>query len=692
MAELAYAHGLGPCSERIESSNLSRGTKKQLTLKSAIGRIFRHSLTTFSKHMNRLVRNSLVVLAIFVAALVVFSFFDNRNSDVKEVTISQVAEQAKNSQVDKIEVEDDQIYAYLKDGTKEVANKERQESLVDTLAAYGVPADKLSAITVDIKSQSGSSFLVSTILPFVLPFLFIAGFIWFLMRQVQGSNNRAMSFGQSGAKVLEQSDRRKRVTFNDVAGVKEAKEELKEIVEFLKFPQKFFNLGARIPKGVLLLGPPGVGKTIIARAVAGEANVPFFHISGSEFVEMFVGVGASRVRDLFKKAKRNAPCIIFVDEIDAVGRQRGAGLGGSHDEREQTLNQILVEMDGFDNETNVIVVAATNRPDVLDPALMRPGRFDRQVVLDLPDINDREAILKVHAKNKPLDGFVDLRALAERTPGFSGADLANLMNEGAILAARKNEKTIHQIDLFEAIEKVMIGPERKSHILSKKEKEIAAWHEAGHALVATVLPHADPVHKVSIVSRGRAAGYTMKIPSEDKNLHSKSEFLADLAVSLAGQATEKMIFDEITTGASNDLKVATNLARKLVTAYGMSEMGPMTFGDQHEMIFLGREISEQKNYSEKVAARIDEEVAGFIKRAYDTATDILTKYHKELKAIADKLIEVETLEREAYEAIVMEVIPKEKLYKKKPTAPTNGNGGSGITAEVPTPEFGPQPA
>jgi cell division protease FtsH len=404
---------------------------------------------------------------------------------------------------------------------------------------------------------------------------------------------------------------------------------------------------------------------LVARAVAGEANVPFFHISGSEFVEMFVGVGASRVRDLFKKAKRNSPCIIFIDEIDAVGRQRGAGLGGSHDEREQTLNQILVEMDGFENETNVIVIAATNRPDVLDPALLRPGRFDRQVVLDPPDINDREAILKIHAKGKPLAKDVKIRAIAERTPGFSGADLANLVNEGAILAARHNQKEINQIDLYQAIEKVMLGPERKSHLMSKKEKEIAAWHEAGHALLATVMEHADPVHKVSIVSRGRAAGYTMKLPSEDKNLHSKSEFLADLAVTLGGYATEKTIFNELTTGASNDLKVATSVARQLVTRYGMSDLGPMTFGDSQEMIFLGREISEQKNYSEKVAAKIDEEIAGFIDRAYQTALEAVKKYHKHLKLIALKLIEVETIERDEFEILVADIIPAHKLAKKE---------------------------
>lgn len=614
--------------------------------------------------MSKFIRNSLIVLAIFVVVAVVFSFFNTDNSNIEKISITQVAEQAKAGQIDHIEVEDNKINIFLKDGKQQLAYKENEAALVETLKNYGVETDKLPRI--EIKEGSSSSFIFSTILPFVVPFLFIAIFIWFLMRQVQGSNNRAMSFGQSSAKMNEQSDRRKRITFQDVAGVKEAKEELKEIVEFLRYPQKFFALGARIPKGVLLLGPPGVGKTIMARAVAGEANVPFYHISGSEFVEMFVGVGASRVRDLFKKAKKSAPCIIFIDEIDAVGRQRGAGLGGSHDEREQTLNQILVEMDGFENETNVIVVAATNRPDVLDPALLRPGRFDRQVILDLPDISDREAILFVHSKNKPLDDKVNIRALAERTPGFSGADLANLMNEGAILAARKNREKIEQIDLIEAIEKVMLGPERKSHVLSKREKEIAAWHEAGHALVSTVLTHADPVHKVSIVSRGRAAGYTMKIPSEDKNLHSRTEFMADLAVSLAGHATEKMVFNELTTGASNDLKVATSLARKLVTVYGMSDnLGPMTFGESHEMIFLGREISEQRNYSEKVAARIDEEIASFINQAYVTTNELLTKYYSHLKTIAEKLIEVETLEREDYENLVKDIIPAHKLASAK---------------------------
>lgn len=612
--------------------------------------------------MSKFFRNLLVILAIFLLIAGAFSLFNTDSTTKNTVSISQIAEEVNAGKVDSIEVSGNALAVHLKDGSLQAAQKENEIALSETLKNYGVDQAKLQVLKIEVKDSASSSFWVSTILPFLIPFLLIAGFIWFLMRQVAGSNNRAMSFGQSGAKLMEQTDRKKRVTFADVAGIKEAKEELREIVEFLRFPQKFFLLGARIPKGVLLLGAPGVGKTLVARAVAGEANVPFFHISGSEFVEMFVGVGASRVRDLFKKAKRNAPCIVFIDEIDAVGRQRGAGLGGSHDEREQTLNQILVEMDGFEQETNVIVVAATNRPDVLDPALLRPGRFDRQVVLDLPDIGDREAILTIHAKSKPLAKDVNIRAIAERTPGFSGADLSNLMNEGAILAARRNQKTVNQIDLIEAIEKVMMGPERKSHLLSKKEKEIAAWHEAGHALVATVLPHADPVHKVSIVSRGRAAGYTMKLPTEDKNLHSKSEFLADIAVSLGGYATEKLIFDELTTGASNDLKVVTSLARKLVTVYGMSEtLGPMTFGDTHEMIFLGRDIAEQKNYSEKVAAKIDDEVSGFIKRAYDTTLEILKKHRKHLTLIATQLIEKETLERDQFEKLVAEIIPKEKL-------------------------------
>ncbi|MBI4121819.1 MAG: ATP-dependent zinc metalloprotease FtsH, partial [Parcubacteria group bacterium] len=441
--------------------------------------------------------------------------------------------------------------------------------------------------------------------------------------------------------------------FKGVAGAKEAKEELQEVVEFLKHPKKFLALGAKIPRGVLLMGAPGTGKTMLAKAVAGEADVPFFSISGSEFVEMFVGVGASRVRDLFKKAKKNAPCIVFIDEIDAVGRQRGSGMGGSHDEREQTLNQILVEMDGFDTETNVIVIAATNRPDVLDPALLRPGRFDRQVVLDKPDVKERQAILDVHKKNKPLAEGADLQEVAKRTPGFSGADLANVLNEAAILTARRNKTIITQNELLESIEKVSMGPERKSHLLSEEEKKLTAYHEGGHALVASMLPHADPVHKVSIISRGRAAGYTMTIPQEDKKMQRKSEFVDELAVMLGGHAAEKEMFGEVSTGAHNDLKRATGLARRMITDYGMSEtMPPRTFGDRGDMIFLGRELHEQRDYSEKVAERIDDEIALMIDKALKTAGSVITTHKNKLEAIVKVLLEKETIEKEDFEALM----------------------------------------
>jgi cell division protease FtsH len=484
--------------------------------------------------------------------------------------------------------------------------------------------------------------------------LLIAGFIYFMMRSVQGANTRAMMFGQSQAREFSK-DTKDKITFKDVAGVKEAKEELKEVVEFLRQPKKFLDLGARIPRGVLLLGSPGTGKTLLARAVAGEADVPFFSISGSEFVEMFVGVGASRVRDLFKKAKKNAPCIVFVDEIDAVGRRRGAGLGGSHDEREQTLNQILVEMDGFDPNTNIIVMAATNRPDVLDPALLRPGRFDRQVILENPDIADREDILKVHARKKPLSKEVSLRRIAERTPGFSGADLANLLNEGAILAARHNKKVVEMEDLFEAIEKVMLGPERKSRVLTDKEKNITSYHEAGHAIVAHFLPHTDPVHKISIIARGRAGGYTIKLPTEDKHMHTKTEYLEEVAVLLAGYVTENEVFGEVTTGATSDLRRATDLCRKLITDFGMSEkLGPRTYGEKEELIFLGREIHEQRDYSEKVAEKIDEEITGFIEQAVKQAQIIVRQEREKLELVVAELLLKETLEKDEFEKIVGE--------------------------------------
>ena len=504
-------------------------------------------------------------------------------------------------------------------------------------------------------------FWLGNILPFLLPVIFIIFFFWYLSRQAKGAGMQAFSFGQSKARITDPNDKNNKVTFKDVAGCKEAKEELKEIVDFLKSPKKFLDIGARIPKGVILTGSPGTGKTLLARAVAGEASVPFFHLSGSEFVEMFVGVGASRVRDLFKMAKKAAPAIIFVDEIDAVGRTRGSGFGGGNDEREQTLNQILVEMDGFEPNDKVIVMAATNRPDVLDPALLRPGRFDRRVILDLPDRADREEILKIHATKKPLAEDVNLKLIAERTPGFSGADLFSLMNEGAILAARENRKKVFQFDLVRSIEKVMMGPERKSHLLSKKEKEITAYHEAGHALVASVLPFADPVHKVSIVARGNAGGYTLKLPLEERRLQSKKEFIDDIAMSLGGYVAEKMIFGDITTGPSSDLQMATNLARAMVTRWGMSDLiGPVALvGDGGNARFG---VVEEKEYSEKVSSQVDSEISRIIDDGIKTAGKVLTENKKVLIAIADKLIEVETLEKDEYEKVIIShgIIPKKK--------------------------------
>jgi len=610
--------------------------------------------------MGKIAKNILLILIGFLVISMVFSAF-GKNSKVTNVKVSEISALINQEKVESLIISDGSVTAKLKDSEVLQAKVGVGTDPVEFFKNTGVDPSKLSPDKVKIEYGTEGSFstIAKTILPFLIPVIFVSLVIYFLMRQVQGTNNRALSFGQSSVRLND--ERKNRVRFADVAGAKEAKEELKEIVEFLRFPQKFLQLGAKIPKGVLLLGSPGVGKTLLARAVAGEANVPFFHISGSEFVEMFVGVGASRVRDLFKKAKKNAPCIIFIDEIDAVGRQRGAGLGGGHDEREQTLNQILVEMDGFETDTNVIVMAATNRPDVLDPALLRPGRFDRQVMLDLPDIKDREAILQVHSKNKPLRPDVNMRIIAERTPGFSGADLANLINEAAILTARRNKKEITGDELKESIEKVMLGPERKSHILSVKEKEVTAYHEGGHALVGSVLPFSDPVHKVSIISRGRAAGYTMKLPVEDKHLHTKQGFLDEIAALLGGYAAERLVFNELTTGASNDLKVATNMARKLVMNYGMSEaIGPLVLGDHHEMVFLGREISEQRNYSEAVAKTVDDEVSKIMKHGLQRATEVLTEHRSYLETIAQRLVKEETLEQEQFAEIVKAIIPAEK--------------------------------
>ena len=602
--------------------------------------------------MKKLIKNFLLFLAIFLIIAAIFSAFSSNSVKSETVGIEALVSGINQANVSEISVSGDKITTILKDGSQKITRKEPTESLTALLSNLGVDPIKLADIKISVKDESGWDYFLINILPFLLPLLIIGGFFFFMMRGVQGSNSRAMSFGQSTAKDFKPDDKN-RTTFKDVAGAKEAKEELKEIVEFLRFPKKFHELGAKIPRGVLLLGSPGTGKTLLARSVAGEAQVPFFHMSGSEFVEMFVGVGASRVRSLFEKAKKSAPCIVFIDEIDAVGRRRGSGLGGSHDEREQTLNQILVEMDGFEPTQNVIVIAATNRPDVLDPALLRPGRFDRRVMIDLPDLKDREAILLVHARKKPLGANVELKRIAERTSGFSGADLANILNEAAILAARQGKKEIVNGDLFEAIEKVMIGPERRGRVITDKEKKITAYHEAGHALVAHFLPDADPVHKISIISRGSAGGYTLKAPTEDRHMHAKSEFISEIAVLLAGHTVEKEIFSEVTTGATSDLRRATSLARSLVTDYGMSDhLGPRTYGQKEEMIFLGREIHEQRDYSEKVAERIDEEISGFIKQGFDKAEKIIRDKTKELEAIVAALLEKETLEKDEFDKIV----------------------------------------
>ena len=603
--------------------------------------------------MKNFTKTFVYALIIFVLISGVYALVQSGLRERPERSLSELVALVNEGKVERITVEEDTLSIRLKDGSEARSRKESEAGLSETLANYGVNPEKFATVNIEVKSLSGLGYWLGVIVPFLAPLLLIGFFIWWTARQVQRGSMQAFSFGQSRARLVTPENTRERVTFNDVAGVKEAKEELREIVDFLKSPKKFFDIGARIPRGVLLMGAPGTGKTMLARAVAGEANVPFFHISGSEFVEMFVGVGASRVRDLFKVAKKAAPAIIFIDEIDAVGRHRGAGLGGGHDEREQTLNQILVEMDGFETNESVIVIAATNRPDVLDPALLRPGRFDRRVVLDLPDISDREEILKIHAKQKVMDRDVKLRTIAERTPGFAGADLANVVNEAAILAARQGRKSIAQGDLVSSIEKVMLGPERKSHILTPKEKEIVAYHEAGHALVAATLTHADPVHKISIVARGRAVSDTWKLPAEDRHLFSRAYFLDEIAVAMGGYAAEKAIFHDITTGPHNDLELASTIARDLVTRYGMSDkVGPTVFGERQEMVFLGKEIGMEKNYSEEIARLIDREVRKIINAALKRARDILSARRATLQAVAKRLMEKETIEREEFEALV----------------------------------------
>jgi len=591
-------------------------------------------------------------LLIFLVLIVAYSILVDVNTETQEIAISDLATQVATGTVSSIIVRGDSVEVELTDGTLQETKKEGGTSITETLATYGVTPEDLSVVTISIENQTGFGYWILTLAPFLIPLFFIGILIWFLTRQVKGAGMQAFSFGQSRAKFVDPLDDSQRVTFDQVAGNKEAKEELMEIVDFLKNPKKFLQIGARIPKGVLLMGPAGTGKTLMARAVAGTAGVPFFSISGSEFVEMFVGVGASRVRDTFRMAKKASPSIIFIDEIDAVGRVRGTGVGGGNDEREQTLNQILVEMDGFEPNEKTIVVAATNRWDVLDPALMRPGRFDRRVHLDLPDRDDREAILKIHSKKKPFAEDVNLRIIAERTPGLSGADLQNLMNEGAILAARENRKKISQFDLVRSIEKVMIGPERKSHILTDHEKKITAYHEAGHALVSSVLKHADPVHKISIIARGHAGGYTMSLPLEERRLKGRKDFLDQLAMMLGGYVAEEMIFGDITTGPSNDLAVATALTRDMITRYGMSEkIGPVSLGgDGGKMMWGGR--FEREEYSERVAAEIDAEVTKILKQARTRAKTALTKHKDALEAIVVQLVDDETIEQDEFEKIL----------------------------------------
>jgi len=618
--------------------------------------------------MKKLLKNFAVLFVAFLAVMAIFSNFSLDGSSPEKIDTKTLIQQINSENIENIDViGDTKLEVTLKDGQKQYAYKEANESLSTWLSNYQLAPEKTQAIIGEIKADNSLGALFTAMLPTILTTLIIVAVLMFLLNRLQGANNKAMTFGQSGAREVN-LDKHNKVTFKDVAGVAVAKEELQEIVEFLKHPKKFTDLGARIPKGVLLMGSPGTGKTLLAKAVAGEADVPFFTISGSEFVEMFVGVGASRVRDLFNKAKKSAPCIVFIDEIDAVGRQRGAGLGGSHDEREQTLNQILVEMDGFDPYTNVIVMAATNRPDVLDPALLRPGRFDRRVMIDKPDIKDREAILKVHSTKKPLAENVDLRKIAARTPGFAGADLANLLNEAAILTARQDEKIITEENILESIDKVMIGPARKNHIISEREKKVTAYHEAGHAIVGHLLENCDPVHKVSIISRGHAAGYTLSLPDEDTYLNTRAKFIDDIAMMLGGHVAEKEIFGDVTSGASNDLQKVSQLARRIVTQYGMAEnLPPRAYGQNQEMVFLGKEIHEKRDYSEKLAEKIDEEINAIVAGAFDTATQIVRKNKDKLDDIVKRLYEIETIEQDEFNRIMNgEPLPEEPKKKKAP--------------------------
>ena len=612
--------------------------------------------------MKPLIKNILIVLIIFLLLGGILGLFSDPFQDKKEVSLTKLVERINKEEVKEITISGNDISVLYKDQTQAEAKKESEIALSESLLNYGVEKEALQKIDINPKETGEWIIWLGPILLILLPFLLFIFIFWNLNKNAKTGAMQAFNFSKAKARLFgAEGHKKEKTTFKDVAGLQEVKDELKEVVEFLKTPKKFLKMGARIPRGVLLMGPPGCGKTLLARAVAGEGNVPFFSISGSEFVEMFVGVGASRVRDLFNTAKKSAPSILFIDELDAVGRHRGTGVGGGHDEREQTLNQILVEMDGFEKNTNVIVVAATNRPDTLDPALLRPGRFDRRMVLDLPDINDRKAVLKIHGKGKPISNKVNLREIAERTPGFSGADLANLMNEAAILSARKNKKEISQEELLQSIDKVLLGPERKSHILSNKEKKITAYHESGHALTATLLPYAEPIRKISIIARGKAAGYTLKLPDREKYLKTKSEFLSEISALLGGCCAEKIVFGEMSTGASSDLQTASEIARKLVKEYGMSEkLGLISFGEKDEMVFLGKEIGEQKNYSEKTASRIDKEVEKILKNAQKITMKVLKNERKLLDKISETLYKKETIEREEFEKIVGKKIINKK--------------------------------
>lgn len=609
--------------------------------------------------MKSLLKSTLIVFAILIGLALVIGYIESgKGSAPTTVSISELVTKIDAGAIKSITIHDNTLDIISTDDSKLTATKESTPSLFEILDAAGVDKEHLKKVQVTVAGSTASSIIVNDVLPTLLPMLLILALFWFMFRQARQGSMQAFSFGKSRAKLAGMNPGDKKITFRDVAGLIEAKEEVSEVVEFLKDPGKFRKLGARIPRGILLVGAPGTGKTLLAKAVANEASVPFFYVSGSEFVEMFVGVGANRVRDTFQTAKQAAPAIVFVDEIDAVGRARGTGIGGGHDEREQTLNQILVEMDGFATDDAVIVMAATNRPDILDPALLRPGRFDRRVILDEPSLSDRIEVLKIHATDKPIAADVDFRVVAERTSGFSGADLANLVNEAAILAARRGHTHVIQTDILESIEKVMLGPERRSHVLSPREKEITAHHEAGHAVVAAFTPHSDPVHKISIISRGRAGGYTLKLPSQDKYLKTKSEFEAELAVLLGGYTAERTIFNELTTGAANDLKVASDLARRMVTQFGMSDkLGPLSYGDNAQEVFIGREMIHERNYSEHVAQQIDVEVRELIEAAMTRAKEVITKNMESLKKVAAHLIDKETIEQAEFYALIGQPAP-----------------------------------